>query len=176
MEDTLTHEQLVKILNEMLNKRYSKRLLELNKGVMFTGRDENGLFLAPVITLPEGGLTEKTVDLTTDRWIDAKTYTFMQIRIKPVKTFTTVRNIAFPYSELEIASKNENYFNHIMEKTIDVAIEEHIKKYGSYEKIRFGDHFISFLNGFRVGLDDAGEYHDVICLRLTGNWALDEEA
>jgi hypothetical protein len=128
-------------LNKMFIERYYKLLSDMNVSLYKAAKDDNGNFEVPVISLSSGGFTEITAPSPEAYQLNGPA----RVRVvnKKVKGLSGVYRIAISYSEAEIAANKPDYFNYLFDGIMEAAIAEYQKKFGVYNKVRFGEVYIT---------------------------------
>jgi hypothetical protein len=164
----MTREEVRAKLNTFLNARYGKQIADLNKNVYKAPLQDDGSYEAPTVRISASGGTQ--LDMTNKEANKLNPPAEVRIELKRLKGIKAVYRLAIPYCELEIAAKNESYFNYLMDNVMSKAVSNYISTWGTADKVRFGSEFISL----GEGLFDNKENDDFLELRITGSWASDE--
>lgn len=153
-------------LNQLLEARYAKQFVDLNKNVYLSAKTDNGSFEAPMVVLGSGGGIQ--TDLNDTAPVKG-TIAPVSVEMKLLKGIKTQYRIALPYGEMEIASRNEAYFNFLMDEVMSKALGNYVATWGPPAKVRFGTAFVSYGAGFL-------DFNDDFELKLEGSWAINEES
>jgi hypothetical protein len=149
-------------INKLLTYRYSKKLAEINKSVYSATSNEDGTLNVPTIEVGPGGGTIITKELGSELAPPAK----VAVKVRPCEPVIALYRLVLPQGEVEIAASNENYFNHLFDRVIAVALERYTSTFGPVNKIRFGECFLSFGDGVKEHYDvDTGEYGYILELK-----------
>lgn len=132
---------MINKLNKMFVERYYKKLADMNSALYKAAKDDNGNFEVPVVSLSEGGFTEITSPQPEAYQLAGPA----RVRVvnKKMKGLTGVYRIAVPFSEAEIAANKPEYFNYLFDGVMDTALAKFQEKFGSANKVRFGEVFIT---------------------------------
>jgi len=132
---------MINKLNKMFVERYYKRLSDMNSALYKAAKDDNGNFEVPVVSLSDGGFTELVTPMEAAYSLAGPA----RVRVvnKKMKGLTGVYRIAVPFSEAEIAANKPEYFNYLFDGVMDAALTKFQDKFGSANKVRFGEVFIT---------------------------------
>jgi hypothetical protein len=152
--------EILATLNERVQKRYVKLFADLNKNVMVMPAldgDKPGTFayMVPSVVLTGNG---------ADPLLPPST-----ISVSSTKTqgIIPVYRTLIPTFELEIAAKNDSYFNYLMDEILDKCLRQYAQKYGAYDALRFGEYYAKVDPLVEANTDNA----NFIELRITGKYA-----
>lgn len=124
-------------LDELFKKRYTKFFEDMNKNVYPSIKDENSNYMVPVVSLGKGGLEKKGSEVKASTAI-------VSTKLTPVLESVYNYKIAVPVSEVEIALKNEYYFNHYFDSILNSALANLAKEIGDSNSLKWGDHYVRF--------------------------------
>ena len=154
-------------INKLFNTRYSKQLVELNKNVYPCAITDAGSYEAPMIAVGPNGAIQ--LDLTKKDVVELPTPALVKVELTLLKGIKTVYRVVLPYNEMEIAARNESYFNYLMDAVLSKALGNYAATWGGPDVVRFGQAYVEIPDGFK-------DYGDDYLMTLQGSWATNEQS
>lgn len=162
-------------LNKMFGDRYQQLFVHLNKNVIQTLPDTEGMMTIPVVNLGPGGAT--VVPVTSDAFTLNEPAS-VDVTTKQVRATNIIYRIKFSTAEAEVAADKPEYFNYLMDSVLNRALLGYNQAFGGPEVSRFGTFYCT---AERSG-PNSGEFfyklqggEDAVEIRLFGQWAGNEE-
>lgn len=156
-------------LNKKFTEKYAKTIAELNKGVYLAALQDDGTYEAPSIKVgPLGGtVNPEKDDIGMLKLNPPAPVSVVMAKKKPIDV---IYRLGLPLSELEIADKNDAYFDYFFNTLLKTVLSNYAATVGSPEDVRFGSHYIKVR--FREYPDAPS---DVVEMILDGSWASEEQ-
>lgn len=159
-------------LNELFKKRFTKMFAAINSSIYPAEKTQDGNFNVPAITILGRGGTAWTGN--SNAVLKLNPPARVNLEYKKFKPFSLVYRIAIPISELEIAVKNEQYFNYLMDRVVKAGLSNYRATVGDENQVRFGSFYCTFEPPTGEVFMDSGD-GEHLELRLRGEWASEEE-
>lgn len=162
---------MLEALDKKFIARYAKQFAVINSKLNVINVEKDGTYLSPTVVLGDGGATVVT-DHTKLVYTLAPAAKVV-IDYKKVEPHVVFYRIAFSLEEAGRAVEDDNYFNFIMDPTLNRALEGYFKAFGTPDAIRFGKVFCEYRDAannnavFRMTEEGGG----MVEFRLTGHWA-----
>lgn len=142
---SLSSDDIILKLDTMFISRFGKRFAELNKNVYIAAANDKGNFEVPVVILGKGGgtLIRGAPDV-----VKLEPPAQVSLQYRNMKPETLLYRLTVPFEECKIAVNKPEYFNYLFDDIVGKALNNYKATLGDENKVRFGEHYISF---FRPG-------------------------
>lgn len=165
-------------MNEKLDKlftdRYKNLFDHLNRNVVKTDPDTEGVMTIPVVEVGDGGA--QVLPTGTGVFELSNNVAQVTVNTKQVKTFSVVYRLKVPLAEAEIAANKPEYFNFLMDNVVNTALIRYNATFGGPDISRFGAFYCTPIRpGGRGEIFRELENGEGVEIRLYGMWAGSEE-
>lgn len=164
--------EMLNKLNEMFTKRYNPLFVSLNKNVIQTDVDTEGIMRVPTVSLSEGGAT--LIEQSSAGTFTLNTPARATVDTKSVYAQTVIYRLGLSIAEAEIAANKPEYFNFLLDSVLEKALSNYNNTFGGPAVQRFGKFYcIPDRPGGGIFTEVQGE--DIVEFRLYGQWAGNKE-
>ena len=158
-------------LNDMFVKRYNPLFVNLNKNVIQTDIDTEGVMQVPTVSLSDGGATLIEAETST---ITLNTPARANVDTKRVYAQTVIYRLGLSLAEAETASNKPEYFNFLLDSILEKALANYNSTFGGPGVQRFGRFYcVPDRPGGSIFTEVEGG--DMVEFRLYGQWAGNKE-
>lgn len=156
-------------LNKMFGERYLLLFQSINKNIIQTDPDTEGVMTIPIVNLGSGGAT---VSAVTPEPVVLNPAASVEVATKRVKAQNITYRIRIPQNEALLASEKPEYFNYLFDNILNKALIGYHQTFGGPDISRFGR---VYCTPERPGGFIQQNFDENIEIHLVGQWAGNEE-
>jgi hypothetical protein len=132
---------MLETLKEKFTTRYSKYLSDLDNN-MYNASFSEGGFLVPTIRMTGNPINNIDNASGAAKLINTGEINVVLQKVKPI---ILCSRFSIPEFEIEVALKDERYFNHLLDSSLNLVLTELANKIGKPSELRWGMHYFKYM-------------------------------